>query len=263
MGNELSIYDVALVIIVGTVVLILLSYFIIMFFYTYKSKYKEHQAEVVQIKLDFSQTLLQSQLEIQEQTLQQVSRELHDNLGISASLVKIHLTTLPLENPELLPVKVDETKDLVRQLITDIKALSVRLDGDRVGRVGLIKAIGTEIERINKTGQFTATLTQESGNPEIEPGKATILYRMIQEILNNAVKHSQAKNINVNVQTSDKNLTLAISDDGCGFDWETKKNSGGAGLFNLTNRANLIQAVLSFNSAPGNGTIVTIELPTN
>ncbi len=251
--NEKSI-DIVFAIVAGSILLFMFCTFIFSFLLLYQRKKKQLQTE-------FSQTLLQSQLEIQEQTLQQVSRELHDNLGISASLVKIHLTTLPLENAELLPVKVEETKDLVRQLITDIKALSVRLDGDRVGRVGLIKAIGTEIDRINKTGQFTASLTQDGSTPEIDPGKATILYRMVQEILNNAVKHSQAKNIKVNVQTSDKNLTLAISDDGCGFDWEAKRNSGGAGLFNLTNRANLIQAVLSFTSATGTGTTVTIELP--
>lgn len=246
-----------LIVIWGTLILVLLGVFIILFILAYNKRQKKY----IQQKEQFQKILLQTKLEIQEQTLQYVSKELHDNLGISASLVKIHLTTLPLENAELLPVKVEETKDLVRQLITDIKALSVRLDGDRVGRVGLIKSIGTEIERINKTGQFTASLTQDGSTQEIDPGKATILYRMVQEILNNAVKHSQAKNINVNVQTSDKNLTLAISDDGCGFDWEAKRNSGGAGLFNLTNRANLIQAVLSFNSVAGNGTTVTIELP--
>ena len=253
--------EIITTIIFGTVLFLFLAVIIVLSIIQYKNRQRKFKIEKEYLKAQFSQTLLQSQLEIQEQTLQQVSRELHDNLGISASLVKIHLTTLPLGNAELLPVKVEETKDLVRQLITDIKALSVRLDGDRVGRVGLIKSIGTEIERINKTGQFTASLTQDGSTPEIDPGKATILYRMVQEILNNAVKHSQAKNIKVNVQTSDKNLTLAISDDGCGFDWEAKSNSSGAGLFNLTNRANLIQAVLSFNSVAGNGTTVTIELP--
>lgn len=257
----MEISEVTYLILFGSIAFLLLATFITIITLRYYTRNNQYQRKLILLEYEQKAVLLQSQLEIQEQTLQQVSRELHDNLGISASLVKIHLTTLPLENAELLPVKVEETKDLVRQLITDIKALSVRLDGDRVGRVGLIKAIGTEIDRINKTGQFTASLTQDGSTPEIDPGKATILYRMVQEILNNAVKHSQAKNIKVNVQTSDKNLTLAISDDGCGFDWEAKRNSGGAGLFNLTNRANLIQAVLSFTSATGAGTTVTIELP--
>lgn len=249
-------------IIFGTVLLLFLAIIIVLSVIQYKNRQKKHKTEKQYLQSQFAQTLLQSQLEIQEQTLQQVSRELHDNLGISASLVKIHLTTLPLDNAELLPGKIEETKELVRQLITDIKALSVGLDGDRVARIGLIKAIGTEVGRINKTGQFNVALTHDGSRIEIDPGKSTILYRMVQEILNNAVKHSGAKNINVNVGTSDKSLILAISDDGCGFDWETRKNSGGAGLFNLTNRANLIQAVLSFQSASGSGTTVTIQLPT-
>lgn len=258
----MEVSEITYLIFFGSITFILFATFIVLLIFRYYKRNNKYQSDLTLLKFEQQKALLQSQIEIQEQTLQQVSRELHDNLGISASLIKIHLTTLPLTNTELLPGKVEETKELVRQLLTDIKSLSIGLDGDRVVRIGLLKAIGTEVERIYKTGQFNITLTQDGTRFELDPGKSTILYRMVQEILNNAVKHSGAKNINVNVGTSDKSLILAISDDGCGFDWEAKKNSGGAGLFNLINRANLIQAALSFQSATGSGTTVTIQLPT-
>ncbi len=91
--------------------------------------------------------------------------------------------------------------------------------------------------------------------------KAVILYRMAQEILNNTVKHSGAKQITVLLKASGNLFTLAFSDDGVGFDIEKKMNSGGAGLNNLQNRARLINAQLTMQSTPGNGTGVTIELP--
>ena len=91
--------------------------------------------------------------------------------------------------------------------------------------------------------------------------KATILYRMAQEVLNNMVKHSRAKKITVLLNASEKLITLVISDDGIGFSISEKMNSGGAGLSNLQNRAALIKATLLMQSTPGNGSQTTIELP--
>lgn len=147
------------------------------------------------------------------------------------------------------------------QLIADIKALSVQLDGDQIKRYGLWTTIRQDLERIKKTGVFNTSYTQQEGLPELDPGKATILYRMVQELLNNALKHSRAKNIIVNTYIKGNLLILDLSDDGCGFDWEAKKLSGGAGLLNLTGRANLIHATLDFKSTAGSGTTATITLP--
>ena len=84
---------------------------------------------------------------------------------------------------------------------------------------------------------------------------------MAQEVLNNMLKHSQAKQISILLRATQNFVTLAISDDGIGFDIEEKRKSGGAGLANLENRARLINANLVMQSTPGNGTAVTIELP--
>ncbi len=97
--------------------------------------------------------------------------------------------------------------------------------------------------------------------PVIDKDKAVILYRMAQEVLNNSVKHSGAKQIKVSLTSTGNLFTLAFSDDGVGFNAEEKMNSGGAGLINLQNRARLINAQLTMNSTPGNGSTVTIQLP--
>ena len=139
--------------------------------------------------------------------------------------------------------------------------MSVRLGSDRIAQTGLAKALETEVERLNKTNQFTATLTQEGNTPGINNDKAIILYRMAQEILNNMVKHSGAKRIGILLNASENLFTLAFNDDGVGFNIEEKMKSGGAGLNNLQNRARLINAQLTILSTPPNGTTITIELP--
>jgi signal transduction histidine kinase len=244
--------------IIVTLIVLLIAVVFIFILVTYSNKRKK---KYLFEKLEFNDTLLKSQIEIQEQTLQHISRELHDNLGQVASLIKINLTTLKLHEHEKAVEKIEDTKELTRQLIADIKALSVSLGSDRLAQTGLAKAIETEVERLNKTGEFIATYQLYGSMPDIDPDKALILYRMAQEVLNNMVKHSQAKHINILLHVNENVFILAFSDDGIGFNAEEKINASGAGLRNLQSRALLINAQLHIESLPGNGTTITIGLP--
>nr|WP_236676047.1 ATP-binding protein [Chryseolinea lacunae] len=205
--------------------------------------------------------LLQSQLEIKEQTLQHISHELHDNLGQVASLIKINLNTLQLHDEQKALQKIEDTKELVRQLITDLKSLSVHLNSDWAVQVGLLRGLENEVERLNKTGQWQASLKQEGPLPDLDANTTIFLYRMAQEILNNTIKHSSGKHVAVSLCTTGNLFTLVFTDDGVGFDPEEKTKSGGSGLMNLQHRARLIQATLNIQSAPANGTSIAIELP--
>lgn len=250
-----------MIIIAGSITLILLGVFIVIFILFYQKRHNNYIIEKQQLQLQFSQTLLQSQIEIQEQTRQHISRELHDNLGQIASVIKINLNTITIDKPEKATQKIEDTKELTRQLIADIKALSVSLNSDRIVKAGLIAAIATEVERINKTEQFETVFINNTNNPSIDNDKAIILFRMVQEVLNNMVKHSQAKEITVTLNSKENLFILALSDNGTGFSIEEKMNSGGQGLQNLQNRAALINAEYVMESVPGTGTKVIIEVP--
>ncbi len=253
--------EIIFILITGTFIILILLVALFIFFGVYQKKRFKHKLEKQQLQREFGETLLQSQLEIQEQTLQHISHELHDNLGQAASLIKINLSTLTLDDPERTAKKIEDTRELTRQLIGDIKSLSVSLNSDRIAQTGLVKALETEVERLNKTEMFAAAFSHNGALLSIENDKALILYRMSQEVLNNMVKHSGAKQIGINLNVNENLLTLAFSDDGTGFDVEKQLKSGGAGLHNLRHRAKLINAKLHIQSAPGNGTVITIELP--
>jgi signal transduction histidine kinase len=212
------------------------------------------------VQIKFQQTLLESQLEIKEQTLQHIARELHDNLGQVASLIKINLNTLQLEDTKAIQ-KVEDTKELVRELITDLKLLTISLNGDRISQLGIVKSLEMEVSRLNKTGLFDASLDQQGVIPMIEANTTIILFRMVQEIINNAVKHSNAKHIKISLVAVENLLILVCRDNGKGFDEVEKVKSGGSGLTNLQNRAKLIKAKLSIQSSPEDGTSISIELP--
>lgn len=248
---------IIIVSVIIAVLIIFISLILVLYYLRQRKSFKEKQF----LQSQFSQTLLQSQIEIQEQTLQHISRELHDNLGQVASLIKINLTTLKLNEPEKAVEKIEHTKGLTRQLIADIKSLSVSLGSDRIAQTGLVKAIETEVERLNKTGEFIAAFQTQGSIPEIDNDKAVIIYRMAQEVLNNMVKHSEAKHINILLHVNENLFILAFRDDGIGFNVAEKMNASGAGLRNLTNRATLINAQLHIHSLPGKGTEITIEMP--
>lgn len=243
-----------------TIGFLLLAFFVVIFTIVYRFRVNKYLLQKKEMEITFKATLLQSQLEIQDQTLQHISRELHDNLGQIASLIKINLNTLQIDDAAKAQ-KIEDTKELTRQLITDLKGLSVRLNSDRITQFGLIRTLQTETDRINKTDTFSANFEYIGADPTIAADKAIILYRMIQEILNNIFKHSQAKHIHIMLNANENSFILAFKDDGIGFNANEKLNSGGSGLFNLQNRAKLINAQLSIQSTPGNGSVVSIQMP--
>jgi signal transduction histidine kinase len=258
----MNIQDVVIIIVAGTAVLLLLCGFIVYFIFIYRQRQQQNMQELDKIQAQFTHTLLQSQIEIQEQTLQHISNELHDNIAQMASIIKINLHTIDLHDVHKAAQKLEDTRELTRQLIGDIRGLSINFNGDRVAQMGLSRALQTEIERINKTELFTASFEQEGDLLPVNDDKAIILYRMVQEILNNTVKHSSAKAIKLTLCSNEHAITLLVSDDGKGFNVDEKlQNGGGAGLYNLKKRAAVLNAILTIESYIGNGTTIAIEIP--
>ena len=252
--------DIDLIIFITIFLVVFMLAFLGFIFY-YLKKFYRYELEKKQMKLEFDNEITAVQMEIQEQTLQHISREIHDNLGHIASLIKINLHTLQLDEKEAAIQKISTTKELSRRLIGDIKSISVRLGNDKFSEIGFIKSIENELADINKTGVFDTTLTIGGDLPEIDNNKALILYRMSQEILNNTIKHSNAKHIDIDIQSRPSSIDLSFKDDGDGFDMQDKLINGGSGLRNLQNRARMIQADIKMESALGKGSSVHIHLP--
>jgi len=221
--------------------------------------------EKQQMQTQFSQTLLQTQLEIQEQTLKNISQEIHDNIGQALSLAKLNLNTMLATNDEALQQKILNSKELVSKAIIDLRDLSRSLDTDYIQEMGLQRAIEYELEMIKKTGTVEISMIIEGSLFRLEKQKELILFRIVQETLNNILKHASAKSINVNIDYNAAGFTLIIKDDGKGVNLqplsEGENNNFGLGIRNMHNRAKLIGANFKMNSIIGEGTEVKIILP--
>ncbi len=234
--------------------------FFVVFFYLFIIQlYRRrtiHQKEMFDLKTKYEQTLLQSQLEIQEQTFRNISQEIHDNIGQVLSLAKLNLNTIPQNYST---EKIALTEELLGKAINDLRDLSRSLHSEKITDIGLTDAVKHELSLIEKASRIKTKLSTENNDLLLSKEKTIITFRMIQEILHNILKHAKATEIFVELSLSKNHNSVTIKDNGLGFDINLlKKNETGIGLKSIKQRCELINATCHIDSAPGNGTSVKI-----
>ena len=263
MDNGL--FDVTLMIAVGTALLLALGAVVTILLFLYKRKYLAYRHDLFIMQEAYQQELLRSQLEIQEQTMQTVGREIHDNVGQMLSLVKLNLNTLPPNDDPKTVEKLGHTREYLNRAIADLRGLSKSLNTENRLDAGLAAAIRQELDAIRKTGIMDVTFTQTGEEQRLDSRQELLLFRITQESLNNALKHAHANNIAVSLDYSPDRLSLTVVDDGVGFDSERVitpvGEERGSGLTNIQNRARLIGAEVSIRSTAGQGTTTVLSLP--
>lgn len=252
--------QVIVIIIAGTIMLLLLGIFIISFLFFYQRKRNNHIAQQEQLQANFHKELLKSQIEIQEQTLNQTSREIHDNITQVLSFVKLTLGLTKNLNESEKQLKINESRELVGQTINDLRDLSKSLSFEHIAALGLVKTIEKEVEKVNKSGLIDMTFLVDGEVYTLGEQRELVLFRIFQEALNNALKHSRAKHFKITLQYHSDLFNLTLEDDGAGFSIETLNNKSGSGLKNMENRAALIGGVAIINSSPDKGCSVNVTL---
>lgn len=215
------------------------------------------------MNVNHQKTILQTQLEMQEQTFQKISTEIHDNISLTLSLSKLYLNTLNYSDSGALPDKISLSIALIGKAIEDLNSISKSLNSDIITNNGLIKAVENQIKDLNKTGLYTVNF-EITGSPVfLGSNKELILFRIIQESFNNVLKHSRASNINLLFTFTALALEVTVQDNGIGFTVpEPGSLTNSAGLNNMKKRAQILNASLCIYSEPGEGTLIKISVPT-
>jgi two-component system, NarL family, sensor kinase len=256
-ANEINILVITI-----TIILLLLGFFILLLFILYRNKQIANKKKIDLLNNES----LKTQLEIQEQTLKTISQEIHDNIGQVLSLAKLNLNTMDITKQDKLQEKISDSKKLVSKAIQDLRDLSRSMNTDNIEAIGLVRAIEYEMEMIRKTG-FKTELNVEGNIIRVEPQKELILFRIIQEVLNNIIKHSEASVITTKIVYAEKEIKIEVKDNGKGFDLAPLNNnetSGfGLGIRNMHNRAKLIGADFTMSSNIDGGTAVALTMPLN
>lgn len=242
-----------------SILVLLIGFF--MFIKKYQRKKFSHLREKEALQIRFRQELLQTQLEIREQTLKYVSQEIHDNIGQTLTLAKLNLNTISIQNTYQTNEKINTAKELVSKVIKDLRTLSKTMNTDTILSYGLQEAIEQELALIDNTNVFQ-TEFKISGCPvRLDSQKELILFRIVQEATNNIIKHSQATLLEVHMAFCEKALRLFVTDNGCGFDKTINNTPAGSGLRNMQSRAELIGGSFKIETGSDLGTQITITVP--
>lgn len=257
--------EIYIVIVIGAILAVLLVGFIVTILFMYQQRQHKQELELTTMKEEYERETLKSQLEIQEETFKNIGQELHDNIGQMLSVVKLSLAVLPLNDKDEAFEPVQEARQILNKAMMDLANLTKSLHSDRIAHIGLAESIHFELESIRRTGLMEVDYTVTGIEQSLDDQKNIVLFRIFQENLNNILKHSKAKRVDVALTYLDDTFVMKIADDGVGFDIEAKKKStssaAGVGLKSIFNRAKLIGATIDMRSTPGSGTTVTIQVP--
>lgn len=255
-----SLAEIEIFILLGTALAFLLIAFIVVVVVLYRRA----QMQLVLSRQSFEQNILQTEIEIREETLSRVSKDLHDNFGQIASLIKINLNLLSKELSESDQIRIGESKELLQKLIGDIRLLSSSLAAEYLSKQGLAKQMQLDLERIERSDVIKVHFKSSTSHFTLKPEERVFLYRMFQEMLNNTLKHAQAQNLYLTIDQSEKGLVLEFKDDGLGIPKEklhtNERGLSGNGLLNIRERCNLIGADCRIESEVGQGTTFKIQL---
>ena len=245
--------EIAVGIIISLLFISLVVVFCAVLIRLYIKKISEH----TQAEIQFQKTLTASILETQEQLLQSISQDLHDDAGQQLTVINFQLENLKLDNKENTQLEIVSSS--VMQLSHSLRKISHSLNPNWLENIGLIKAISNECERINEQKRISIyTKIDNSSNRKLNKDVEIVVFRIFQESINNILKHAKASKIEILIETEQK-LFITIKDNGQGFDVDNQKVSDSIGLKNCINRAQLINFDYEISSKINEGTIVVLS----
>lgn len=246
----------------ATVAMLVLAGFIILFVVFYQKKMIQEQLKHQQLELIHQQKMMEAMLESEENERRRLAGDLHDSVGGMLSTIRVGLTTIAKQIPD--PHKLEQSKQMLDDTITSVRRISLDLMPATLEKFGLIAALKEICERFQSTAFIPVNFHESGDVKSIDRKRELKAFRIVQELLNNAIKHSQASAIEVSVFGKER-LTIKVEDDGIGFDHGLRdsvvQSSKGLGLYNMDNRARLLNGNLEFDTQPKKGSKITLTIP--
>ena len=205
---------------------------------------------------------------VQEEERITIAREMHDELGQALTAAKIDLT-LMTENisdkviePSALVGEIESIKGILDTTIKKMRSLVTALRPEILDSLGLLAALEWQIEAFRKRTRIDCVADFSIDRIDVEPRSSTAIYRIFQETLTNIARHADARKVTLQVRECDDHLLVKVSDDGIGFSEEETKSAGTFGLLGMRERALVFGGHVEITSAKGEGTTVSIKVPT-
>ncbi|HCZ34886.1 MAG TPA: hypothetical protein DHV26_03065 [Cytophagales bacterium] len=244
------------IIVIGCAFFLLVATGIIFLVLIYQKRQLRFLMDKQELENRYSEELLKTRIETQEQTLNTISREIHDNIGqllnSSKTLLVAHQRKTNSSGAEL-----TNAEEQLGHAIQELRALSRSLSGEWLERFNFYENLNTETARINAVNGVKVKLNLPASIPMVKE-RQLVLYRMVQEAFQNSLKHSGGNVIHITARQNDSHIAISIADNGKGFN--TADHTQGFGMNSITQRAKLMGGTARWVS-DNTGTGVHIEVP--
>jgi two-component system, NarL family, sensor kinase len=232
--------------------------------YSYYRRYKLKQEARLQSEIFHQQQMAaRSVLEAEEKERQRIASELHDGVGQLMSVAKMNLSvfenTVPLQEPAH-KVALEKIMDLVDHSAKEVRAVSHQLMPNALVKSGLARALHEFISQIDQRA-LEVQLYTEGLDQTLDSNTESVLYRVIQECVNNVIKHAGATRLDISLVRDNNDLSVTIEDNGRGFDPARISEKAGLGLNSIRSRIGFLRGTVDFDTTPGKGVLVAIHIP--
>jgi signal transduction histidine kinase len=251
--------DLKYLITVFVIVFFVLVFIILMIFYIFNKRRVKFILEKQKLAREADNILNESKIEIQEYILKNLSWELHDNIGqlLSVSKMQLSMITPPVIVAE--KKMLDDTISIIGNVLEEIRLLSKSLNTDSINFMGLVASIQSDIDRLNRINFLKAELKIYGEVQKINANHEIILFRMVQEIITNVLKHAKATKLSIILDYNNDILEITVMDNGIGI--LPDKMSTGIGLKNIMSRSQFIKATTTYANIPKGGLKTNILYP--
>jgi signal transduction histidine kinase len=261
--------NVLLPLLIITPIMLLLAIGLIVFVVLYQKRVIQHQEQVRKLQVTRQHQVLEATMQAQEEERRRVARDLHDEVGSMLSLVKLNLYQL-IGSIKGATDEVRSAEDNIKKLLDEVIGSVRRISHDLIpvvlDKMGLVQALDALRRSVPGSSGVSVRLECNDRSRRLQPKQELILYRIVQELLSNTLKHAHASAITIELLFADTEVTVNYSDNGIGFDYEKLQKETmqeGIGVVNLQSRVDLLRGHMNIQSLAGVGTQVEIRVPVN
>ncbi len=247
---------------VGSATLLMMTMFIILFVAFYQNRQVRHLLALNELREANRKELMEATFIGQEVERRRLARDLHDEIGTMLSVTKLSLNQLErkIAGTAENSLQIQKTRALLDDTMSNVRRISRNLVPTTLERFGLLAAIE---ELTEKASSPDVLVVIESPEPleRIPPAQALMFYRIAQELINNAIKHAAASQVEVQFIYFDDSVRMSVLDNGRGFDYDeaVKDRRSGLGLRNIESRLAVVDGHVTFDVAPGRGSRIHVQ----
>ena len=243
---------------IGSIVLALGLFY----FFRYRARKNQIIAEQKIQQLEEEKKLMAARflVEGQENERKRIASAIHDSLGVLLSTSKMHITAIKDDNPENRAL-IEKATKFLDEANTEMRKISHNMMPGALSKLGLCEALEDLFETLDETEGIDARMEVLGPKERLPENQEIMIYRVVQEMVNNTLKHSKADRIDLTLVIHPDELDLSYSDNGKGFDAEEVKAKKTMGIQSIRSRVKFLDGIIKIDSSPGKGVVYRISVP--